>query len=254
MKFASLGSGSRGNATIVYSQDTYIMVDCGFSAKEATQRLGQIGLNPIKINAILLTHEHGDHVKGAGAFSRRYKTPIWSTFGTYQQAKLGKLPAIHYISPHGGHFKIKNIEVMPYAVPHDAKEPCQYTFQAENKKLAILTDIGCITPHILKHLADLNGLLVEANHDPKMLQRSAYPPSVRKRVASNMGHLNNMQTVELLKKMNYEHLKTLVIGHLSEQNNQVEMVHDEIKKVVSAFQQPFKILQQDVPSEWFQVV
>ncbi len=253
MKFASLGSGSKGNSTLVYSDDTYIMVDCGFSAKETSARLGKIGLDPTKINAIVLTHEHGDHVKGAGTFSRRYKTPIWSTFGTYQKAKLGKLPAIHYISPHGGSFQIKNINVTPYAVPHDAKEPCQYIFQSDHKKLAILTDIGCITPHILKHLQHIDGLLLEANHDYQMLQRGTYPPSVKKRVSGNMGHLNNMQTIELLKQLDYQRLKTLVIGHLSAQNNCVDMVSNEIKKAITALQSPFNILTQDAPSQWFLV-
>jgi len=251
MKFVSLGSGSKGNATIVSSGKTNLMIDCGFGIKEASQRLGKVGLDPTKINALLLTHEHSDHVKGAGAFVRRYKTPIWATVGTIRKAKLGEIPALHYINSNVGSFQIADIKVTPYTIPHDAIEPCQYYFTANHKKMAILTDVGFITPHIIESLQNLNALLLEFNHDIDLLNKGPYPRSLKNRVAGKMGHLNNNQAALLLQEINHTGLKTLVLGHLSEQNNNPELVLQAIQRIVRSLGVTPHILGQQKPSEWF---
>ncbi len=253
MKFASLGSGSKGNATIISSGKTHLMLDCGFGIKEVTRRLGQTGLDPSKITALLLTHEHSDHVKGAGPFTRRYKTPIWATFGTLHSAKLGEIPAIHYINSNAGSFRIGDIKVTPYTIPHDAREPCQYIFQAKHKKLAILTDVGFITPHIIQQLQQLDALLLEFNHDTQMLKQSIYPRMLKERIGGNMGHLNNIQAVELLNQISLSQLQTLVLGHLSEKNNTSDLVLKIVDQIKALAHLKPAVLQQNKPSEWFYI-
>ena len=218
MRFTILGSGSKGNATLVQSGSTTIMIDCGFTIKESVRRLELVGIKPAAITAILVTHEHGDHISGVGPFARKFQIPVHMTRGSWVPHRMGKLPQQHLFCSHTP-FTIDKLTITPFPVPHDAREPCQFTFESEGKKLGILTDTGMITPHIEAHLHNCDALILETNHDLQMLRDGPYPPSLQSRVGSNLGHLNNRQAAALLTKINTGQLQHLVAAHLSEQNN-----------------------------------
>ncbi len=253
MRFCALGSGSRGNATVIDSGNTRLLLDCGFPAKELDNRAAQVGFDPGSLDAILVTHEHGDHIRGVGAVARRYQLPVWATHGTLRKGKCGKLPGEHRISPHGESFIIGDIEIQPVPVPHDANEPCQFIFTANSKKLGILTDLGCITPLITEAFQQLDLLLLECNHDSQMLADGPYPPTLQARVGGNLGHLNNFQAMSLLESIQTEHLQHLVLGHLSEKNNHPDKVTQVIHERCSHVADRFSILEQDAVSEWFEL-
>jgi len=218
LQFASLGSGSRGNATIIRYGATTLLVDCGFSLKETEHRLTRIGLQAEQIDGIFVTHEHGDHIRGVGAFARRHKTPVWMTHGTERAAAMGNIPNGFELTI-GETVQIGDIGVLPYSVPHDAAEPCQFLFSNGRQKLGLLTDTGMITPHIIQVLSGIDAILLECNHDIDMLFDGEYPPYLKQRVASDYGHLNNQQAAELLVKMDTSNLEKIVVLHISDKNN-----------------------------------
>ena len=218
LEFASLGSGSKGNATLVRCGATILLVDCGFGVKETSKRLEKLGLTGHDLSAILVTHEHGDHTKGVGPVARKFKLPVYMTPGTHVSRDYGVLAELCLIKAYQP-FSVGLIDVTPVAVPHDAREPAQYVFNCDGLKLGVLTDIGSITPHVLEAYADCQALLVEANHDLEMLAAGPYPPSLQARVSGPWGHLNNYQAAEFLRCVAPNPLQHLVIGHLSEKNN-----------------------------------
>src|SRR5687767_7754486 len=194
LKFASLSSGSRGNAMLVEFGSTLLMIDCGLPLKIVEQRLRLVGREPRDVSALLVTHEHADHAQGVAKFARRYNTPLWMTPGTASAVR--GLARVEMLSSHRD-LTIGEIHVQPYPVPHDAREPCQFTFAAGGRCVGLLTDAGHVTPHMLERLAPCDALAVEANHDLGSLQRGPYPDSLKHRVASKFGHLNNSQTTDL---------------------------------------------------------
>ena len=197
MRFASLGSGSRGNATLVEAGSTRLLVDCGFSARETERRLNQLDVAASSLDAILITHEHGDHIRGVGAMARRYCLPVWMTGGTRRQGRCGELPDEHGFSSHQAAFTIGDIQIAPFPVPHDAREPAQFIFSDGSSRLGMLTDSGAITPHIVEFLQECDALMLECNHDTDMLAHGPYPPSLQARVGGKLGHLNNQQAADL---------------------------------------------------------
>ncbi|VUD68165.1 Putative metallo-hydrolase YycJ [Thalassocella blandensis] len=227
MKFASLGSGSSGNATLVTDDQTLILIDCGFTIKETVKRLARLGLDPESIDAIIVTHEHSDHVKGVAPLARKYKIPVFMTEGTFASRDYGQFPELHLIC-HYEPFAVGDIQVHPVAVPHDAREPAQFVFSKHGQRLGILTDLGSVTSHVLEAYQQCHGLLVEANHDVRMLSEGPYPLSLKRRVASAWGHLNNSQTVNLLQDLDLSQIEHLVIGHISRTNNTVDCVRREM--------------------------
>ena len=222
IRFASLGSGSKGNATLIESgvkdSDTRLLLDCGFSTVEIETRLARLGRTANTISAIVITHEHADHVSGVGRLSRKYKIPVWLTVGTAHTCRDNKFHKTCFIDSHAD-FSINGIHLHPFPVPHDAREPCQFVFTDGANKLGILTDIGCITPHIVNNLQKVDGLLLECNYDASMLLNGAYPRMLKERVASRDGHLDNKQATALLKKINRSQLKHVIGMHVSEKNN-----------------------------------
>lgn len=252
MRFRVLGSGSRGNATIIDSGNTRVLVDNGFALKELEQRAASIGFSLDSLDAILVTHEHGDHIKGVGPLARRYQLPVYATHGTLRTGKCGKLKSCHAIKPHGETFIIGDMQVKPVPVPHDANEPCQFVFSANKLKLGILTDLGHITPVITEAFRQLDMLLLECNHDTRMLADGPYPPALQARVGGNHGHLNNFQAVSLLKEIHTDNLQQLVLGHLSEKNNHPDKVSEMLHEHCSHITDRFAILKQDAASEWFE--
>lgn len=230
MLFASIGSGSKGNATLVKSADTLLLIDCGFTIKETERRLQQLGHTPADITAILVTHEHGDHIKGVGPLARKYQLPIYASHGTAQYDGLSKVPELNTINLEKP-FSIANINITPVAVPHDAREPCQFVFRCNDKTFGLLTDLGSITPHVVKHYQQCDSLMLECNHDTRMLSVGPYPPSIKSRVGGQWGHLNNQQAAMLLENIQTEQLQHLVISHISVQNNTEQLARDAITRV-----------------------
>lgn len=218
MRFASLGSGSRGNATLVEAGGTCLMVDCGFSVIEAERRFQQLGGSPGNLRAVLVTHEHGDHVRGVVRFARKHRLPIWMTAGTCRALGLEPGEALHLFDGHNP-FVIGGLEIQPVPVPHDAKEPSQFVFSDGAHRLGLLTDTGNITAHIQAALSGCDGLILECNHAPDLLAAGPYPPSLKQRVAGRLGHLSNAQAAGLLRGIDTGRLQHIVASHLSEKNN-----------------------------------
>ena len=218
MKFAYLGSGSKGNAAVVSGGDTHVLLDCGFRASEAERRLEALGLRADQLSAIVVTHEHGDHIAGVDVLARRNKVPVFLTRGTYRSGRLKAGVEAHMICAHSP-FAVRELQITPYPVPHDAREPCQYTFSDGVHKLGVLSDTGRITQHITETLADCDALALEFNHDAAMLARGPYPPQLKARVGGGLGHLSNDQAAGLLRSLGAGKLQHVVLAHLSEQNN-----------------------------------
>lgn len=222
MQFSSLGSGSKGNGTLVRHGDCLLLVDCGFTLKETLKRLERLEVTAEQLDAIIVTHEHGDHINGVGPLARKYKLPVYMTPGTYRSKDIGKLPVLELIKSYQA-FQIKTIAITPVAVPHDASEPAQYIFTTKTARLGILTDLGSITPHVEMHYSLCDGLVLEANHDTLMLASGQYPPSLKQRVGGPWGHLNNRQAADFLTRIDNSKLQKLVVAHISQQNNTVEL-------------------------------
>ncbi|MGV8892255.1 MAG: MBL fold metallo-hydrolase [Burkholderiaceae bacterium] len=227
MKFSSLGSGSDGNALLVCATSgitrTTVMLDCGFGLREAERRLLRLGMTPADLSGIVITHEHQDHVGGVFMLARRYRIPIWLSFGTYQ-ALAHKCDGVElHFCRDGDNFSIGDLCLSPYTVPHDAREPLQYVTTNGKSQLGVLTDAGQLTPHLVQALGKCDALLIECNHDRVMLANSKYPYSLKNRIGGSYGHLSNETASEILRQIDKSRLKQLVGGHLSLQNNTQEL-------------------------------
>ncbi|MGQ0503479.1 MAG: MBL fold metallo-hydrolase [Panacagrimonas sp.] len=217
-RYALLGSGSRGNATLVQGGATRLLVDCGFTVKEIDTRSARIDFDPASIDAILVTHEHTDHIGGVARLARAYGIPVLLTPGTASTRSDWDGCTLRHISPHQS-FTLGEIEVHPFPVPHDAREPCHFAFAHGGRRLGIVSDLGRITPHVVRSLNACDALLLECNHDVSMLARGPYPESLKRRVGGDWGHLSNAQAAGLLREVDRTRLQALVLTHLSEKNN-----------------------------------
>ena len=231
LRFASLGSGSRGNANLVASANTLLLIDCGFTIRETELRLAELGLNADDITAVLVTHEHGDHIRGVGPLARKYGLPVWMTFGTARHRGLGQLPELNIINCQWG-FSIGDIDIVPVVVPHDAREPCQFVFRHADRTLGLLTDLGTITPYVVDRYRDCDALMLECNHDVTLLSTGPYPYSLKQRVGGQWGHLNNFQAAGLLEQLDVARLQHLVVSHISEVNNTAALARAALEPVV----------------------
>ncbi|HEY6892853.1 MAG TPA: MBL fold metallo-hydrolase [Rhodanobacteraceae bacterium] len=220
MRFASLGSGSEGNGLVVEVGDTRILIDCGFRVRDTVTRLGRLGVAPDSVTAILVTHEHADHIGGVASFARRFRVPVWLTFGTLEMAgeRFMRLPKVCGFDSHDT-FAIGMIEVRPFPVPHDAREPVQFVVGDGVHRLGILTDIGTTTRYVEASLSGCDALVLECNHDLGMLEDGDYPWPLKQRIASRLGHLHNEAAAALLAALDTSRLKHIVAAHLSQQNN-----------------------------------
>jgi phosphoribosyl 1,2-cyclic phosphodiesterase len=246
MQFAALGSGSEGNGTVIRVQPgmpqggptTAVMLDCGFGLRECMARLDAVGLAPTELAAVLVTHEHTDHASGALSATR-------------EQAPGVDTRVVCSHTP----FAIGALQIVPFPVPHDAREPVQFTFSDGVRKLGILTDIGCATAHVIQVLGGCDVLVLECNHDTAMLASSAYPPSLKARIRGNFGHLSNDAAAAILAALNKERLARVFGAHLSKQNNTAQLARAALARALGVAQQDEKItiLAQDAPSAWFAV-
>jgi phosphoribosyl 1,2-cyclic phosphodiesterase len=220
MRFASLGSGSEGNALVIQAGATCVLMDCGFTLSETDARLSRLGLEVGQLSGIVVTHEHGDHISGVARLARKYSIPVWLTHGTLrvQYSSLAGLSGLTEIIPQNS-FAVGEVQVQPYIVPHDAAEPVQYVFSDGARRLGVLTDTGCATPHIEAMLSGCDALVLECNHDAAMLANGDYPYPLKQRVGGRLGHLSNADAASLLARLDTGRLQHIVAAHLSRKNN-----------------------------------
>ena len=223
MRFTSLGSGSAGNALVVESGRTRVMMDCGFATADTKARLERAGLRANDLAGVVVTHEHDDHLGGVARFAMKYAVNIFLTRGTACWLPPD-FPAVlvRIIDSHTP-FAIGDLAVEPFPVPHDAREPVQYVFGDGAVRLGVVTDLGCSTHHVEEKLSGCHALVVECNHDLDMLMTGPYPIGLKKRIAGRFGHLDNSTAAALVKNLDRTHLRHLVCAHLSEQNNKPEL-------------------------------
>jgi phosphoribosyl 1,2-cyclic phosphodiesterase len=233
MRFASLGSGSEGNGLIVESGATRILLDCGFGIADTSRRLARLGLQESQVDAIFVTHEHDDHIGGAARFAARHDIPVYLTYGTMSAVGASRFKGvdINVIDSHTP-LAINDIEVTPYPVPHDAREPSQFVFGNGMCRLGVLTDAGCGTSHIETMLSGVDALVLECNHDLDLLMNSRYPTSLKKRISGRLGHLDNASSARLLSRIDRSRLKHVIAAHLSKQNNTVELARGALAEAL----------------------
>jgi len=235
MRFASLGSGSAGNALVVEVGRSRVMLDCGFSIKETSLRLARLNLVPDDLTGIVITHEHDDHAGGAFKFAAKHQIPVWLTYGTLKMAAR-YLPSQHdlelnVVDSHCA-FSIADINIQPFPVPHDAREPIQCTFSDGDNTLGVLTDVGRITPYIEEKLSGCKALVLECNHDARLLQAGPYSWTLKQRVGGDLGHLENSISAELLAKLDNRQLQHILAAHLSAKNNTPELAKSALAKAL----------------------
>lgn len=255
MRFALLGSGSRGNATLVEEGETLLLVDCGFSVKEVERRMARLAVLPERLSGILVTHEHNDHLAGVGALARKYRVPVWLSAGTEKAGKkrLGELPCCERLNCHTS-FAIDDVQIEPYPVPHDAREPSQFVFGNGDKRLGLLTDTGRSTQHIEQQLNACDALILESNHDRRMLAEGPYPPSLQARVGGQLGHLSNDQAAEILRNIDNSVLQHLVAAHLSEKNNRPELAVEALSSALGCEREWIALADQDDGLAWREIL
>ncbi|MEW5791302.1 MAG: MBL fold metallo-hydrolase [Pseudomonadota bacterium] len=253
VRFACLGSGSGGNAWVVASGSTRVLLDAGFSGQETAWRLGRLGLSPADLDAVILTHEHGDHVRGAGVLARRFRLPVWATAGTARAvARLGPFPELHAFRA-GEPIVLGDLCLDPFAVLHDAAEPCAFVVSDGDRRLGLATDLGCVTPPVEAALAACHALVLECNHDLDMLRTGPYPASLKQRVGGAYGHLSNAQGAALLGALLHGHLGTVVAAHLSAKNNRPALAQGALAQVLGCAPAEVRVADQHQGLDWHTV-
>ena len=257
LKFKNLGSGSAGNATVVESRAgvrvTRVLVDAGFGLRQLDQRLAMAGLLPEDIDAIFVTHEHGDHIGCAREFAIRQNRPLWMSHGTHLAIGEPALNGLLNLACDRVPITVGAIELRPFTVPHDAREPLQLVCHDGARSLGILTDLGHVTGHVLEQLDHCHALLFECNHDAGMLARSSYPPSLKQRVAGRHGHLSNAAAAQAMATLAHADLKTVVAAHLSAQNNRPELARGALAGALNCQEGDILIADQRDGTEWLAV-
>jgi phosphoribosyl 1,2-cyclic phosphodiesterase len=254
MRFASLGSGSEGNALVAQVGKTCVMLDCGFGLNDAVVRLARLGLTPTQLDGIIVTHEHDDHLGGVSRLAAKFGIPVWLTHGTFQFIeKRGRLGETISVFDSHSKFSVGDIEVSPFPVPHDAMEPVQYVLSDGERRLGVLTDTGCITPHIENMLTACDALVLECNHDLDMLQRGDYPAMLKNRIASRFGHLDNETSSKLLASIDCSRLQHLVAAHLSKKNNTPQLARSALSRAIRCDPAWITVADQQTGFEWKEI-
>ena len=260
LRFKSLGSGSSGNATLVEAQSgahtTRLLIDCGLRLRDLEASLAQAGTNAAEVDAVFITHEHGDHVGCARHFLKRYPTPLWMSQGTWMAiADAGWEPyqGLLRVARDGTSIDLGALQASPFTVPHDAREPLQLRCTDGNRQLGVVTDLGHASAHVVKALQNCHALLLEANHDPDLLQASVYPPFLKKRVSGPWGHLSNTAAAELLTRIKHDQLNRVLAAHLSERNNTPELARACLSQVLACAPSDIEVAHPLKGSDWIQV-
>ena len=245
MRFCSIASGSSGNCIYVGSESAHLLVDVGISGKKIEQGLNTLDLSGKDIDGILVTHEHSDHIKSIGVLSRKYQIPVYATSGTIQameqMSSLGKLPEgiFHEICP-DEEFMVKDLTVHPFSISHDAAQPVGYRVENGEQSIGIATDLGHYDEYIIENLQNLDALLLEANHDIRMLQVGSYPYYLKQRILGDRGHLSNENAGRLLCRLLHDDLKAIFLGHLSRENNYEELAYETVCSEVTLGDNPYQ--------------
>jgi phosphoribosyl 1,2-cyclic phosphodiesterase len=255
VRFSSLGSGSEGNALLVAASDSSatIMVDCGFALRETERRLRRAGVEPQALSAIFVTHEHSDHVGGVFKLARKYRIPVFLSQGTWQAARVDADGVELSWCRDSAPIEIGNLRLVPYTVPHDAREPLQCVLEEGAHRLGVLTDAGHATEHMISMLDACDALLLEYNHDPRMLAESSYPYFLKQRIAGDHGHLSNQASADILAAIDRSRLKTVVAAHLSRKNNAPELAMAAMKSVIADGSVTLSCACQDAGFDWIEV-
>ena len=236
LRFASLASGSGGNCLVADADGTRVLIDCGLNLTVTERRLARLGLAPSDIAGILVTHEHGDHAHGVFDFAAGHNITVYLTYGTMLAMKAeGKvLEGVRMVIINGRQSEaIGAMQVMPFTVPHDAREPVQFVVSDGNKKLGVLTDIGASTAHVEKSLSGLDALVLECNYDSEMLWNGGYPKWLKQRIAGPFGHLDNEDSGRLLAALDCSRLKHIIGAHLSQQNNKPQLARAVLARALN---------------------
>ena len=256
LRFKSLGSGSGGNATVVESGSLLpfrLLVDCGLGIRQLTLRLAQSGLQPEDINAVFITHEHGDHIGCAHALALRHRIPVWMSQGTYSAIGSPDFDGLLHIARDAKAIDLGGLQLMPFTVPHDAREPLQLSCSDGSSKLGILTDLGHATPHVIAHLQTCHALLLESNHDTELLDQSAYPHFLKRRVGGDYGHLSNTAAAAIASAVTHGGLKHLVAAHLSAKNNHPCLVQDALSSALGCLPGDILVAEPASGTPWLQL-
>ena len=254
MRFASLGSGSQGNALLIESGTTRVLLDCGFGLSEMTSRLSRLGLDASSLDAIIVTHEHGDHGGGVAKLASRFDVAVYMTRGTLSAlgAEGRSIPRRILIDPYTT-FAIDGIEVRPFPVPHDAREPVQFVLSDGAVRLGVLTDTGQPTPHIAQALSGVDALVLECNHDLDMLMSGPYSAQLKSRIAGRLGHLANAASAELVQAMDCSRLQHLVAAHLSQTNNTPVLARSALAGALGCASEWIGVATQEEGFDWREI-
>lgn len=234
MRFMSIASGSSGNCIYVGTENTHLLIDTGISCKKVNEGLKELGLTGADITAVLVTHEHADHIGGLGVFLRKYKTPVYSAEGTIRETmkykNLGKVPegCFHTIQADEP-FAIGDVEISPMAISHDAAEPLAYRLDSGKASAAVITDLGYYDARLVNRLQGLDAILMEANHDIRMLEVGPYPYYLKRRIAGDRGHLSNEASGQFLNEILHENMKKVLLGHISKENNMAPLALQTVR-------------------------
>lgn len=259
MRFKSLGSGSTGNAWVVEKIDahgvaTRILIDCGFTQKELLNRLGQAGLEPADLTGVFVTHEHSDHLGCAVPFARRWGLPLWMSEGTALSLKETQTTTALNLMSDGQAFEVGSMRLTPFTVPHDAREPLQLRIDDGRRRLGLLTDLGRVTDYVIQNVYNCHALVIESNHDAKMLAESNYPWVLKRRVSSEFGHLSNDIATAFLQEVKHTELQHVVAAHLSLQNNQAALVAQNFSEVLKCAPEDVTIANATEGTPWMTIL
>ncbi len=234
-RLATLFSSSSGNCVLISNNDTNILIDAGVSAAKIIRSLGEMGLDICQIDAILVTHEHTDHIAGVGTLSRNYNIPVYANSSTMTEiiSTVGDIydRNIHIINQ-AKSFSVRSMEIIPFSIPHDASDPMGYTVLTEDKRISVATDTGHITKAMLMNMSKSDSVLIESNHDVDMVKNGKYPYILKKRILSDTGHLSNDKAAWLSTQLALWGTKKILLGHLSENNNTTEKAFETTKKLL----------------------
>ncbi len=233
MRVCLLASGSRGNCTLIETDGCRLLIDAGLSGIETERRLAPLGLSGEDLDAILVTHEHHDHVGGIGPLSRRFDLPVHIDPLTHSALpSLGRIDNLNYFTA-GERFELRNLAVSTFSTTHDAVNPVGFTIESSEGKIGFATDLGVPTRLVAEHLKDCRVIVLEANHDDQMLQDGPYPWSLKERIRSRHGHLSNRDSIRLLEEITWPGLEALFLAHLSAENNCPDRVAEAFRQTLS---------------------
>ena len=245
MRLCSIASGSSGNCIYVGSDCAHVLIDIGISGKRMEAGLNSLDLTGRDIDGVLITHEHSDHIKGLGVIARKYGIPIYTTGGTadalLRSGTMGKIPeGIFHEIREDEPFFIKDLKINPFTIPHDAAQPVGYRLECGEHSVGIATDLGKYNDYIIENLQNLDALLLEANHDIRMLQVGRYPYYLKQRIMGDRGHLSNENAGRLLCRLLHDHLKAVFLGHLSKENNYEELAYETVRLEITQGETPYQ--------------